>query len=754
MLGYGVDELYGLSYQEVICSLDWLQMQCGFQALVKGEQNYFDVQRRDRCKNGSLIWVKSTTTFIQDWSDKTAFFLSIEEEINSQKQSEIQWVESDARFRALFEQVSIGINHIDACGNFLQVNPAFCKILGYTESELLQLNVKDVTHPEDLAQNLASIRQLFAREIPYYAMDKRFIHKNGTPIWTSLHVSVVCDEQGIPKFSVAIVEDISDKQRLEVERQQAEAALKLQAKREMLLHSISQRIRQSLELHEILAIATAEVRQLLKVDRVILCQFNINHHSTVISESVIAPYPPMVGQTLEPQLVEPWLNHSTTRFPLITASVMQGESNRNDAGYTALLQQFSIQSNLVVPIAVNQSPWGFLAAHCCAFPKPWPEWEVDLLKELAEHLAIAIQQSQLYLETRQRAQQQATLTQVIQAIRNSLELSTVLPKAVAGVCDLLGAEQAIVRQLNPDQKQWTPLASYDTVTKTSIRDTPIVRDDDNFIAQSLKHQTILSIKQAQRLKHYDNHAVAASDATGTWLIMPIEINESSTAQSSVQLWGSLAVFKPDAVYRWQDTDTELAQTVVDQIAIAIQQSLLYEKLQQANQELKRLAMMDGLTRIANRRCFDEQLAYEWTRLTRDQAPLGLIFCDIDYFKYFNDTYGHLIGDVCLQQVAEALAQSGQRASDLVARYGGEEFAIILPNTDAPGALQVAEKIRQIIFDLNIPHCSSQVCEQLTVSLGVATMIPSVNDAYEVLVLAADRALYQAKQSGRNRVCLA
>ncbi|NJN49745.1 MAG: diguanylate cyclase, partial [Alkalinema sp. RL_2_19] len=181
----------------------------------------------------------------------------------------------------------------------------------------------------------------------------------------------------------------------------------------------------------------------------------------------------------------------------------------------------------------------------------------------------------------------------------------------------------------------------------------------------------------------------------------------------------------------------------------IQQVRLYAELEHANQELKRLATSDGLTQVANRRHFDEYLDQEWQRSQREQAPLSLILCDIDFFKPFNDTYGHQRGDECLQKIAYQLQEAAKRSFDLAARYGGEEFAIVLPNTDLAGAEQVAQEIQESLQNLAIPHRKSQVGEIVTVSMGVATTIPVPFIAPKMLIEAADRALYQAKDNGRN-----
>jgi len=176
-------------------------------------------------------------------------------------------------------------------------------------------------------------------------------------------------------------------------------------------------------------------------------------------------------------------------------------------------------------------------------------------------------------------------------------------------------------------------------------------------------------------------------------------------------------------------------------------------LQHANVQLEGLSIQDGLTGIANRRCFDNFLEKEWVRLTRQQQPISLIMIDIDFFKRYNDTYGHQSGDTCLQKVAVALRTALKRRTDLVARYGGEEFVIVLPETNSQGAKELAEAARKHINQLNIFHGSSATCDHVTISAGVATMIPNADTTPISLIYSADQALYQAKNLGRDCVIL-
>ncbi|MFB2837594.1 diguanylate cyclase domain-containing protein [Floridanema evergladense] len=173
-------------------------------------------------------------------------------------------------------------------------------------------------------------------------------------------------------------------------------------------------------------------------------------------------------------------------------------------------------------------------------------------------------------------------------------------------------------------------------------------------------------------------------------------------------------------------------------------------LQEANQKLQELANQDGLTHIANRRGFSERLQAEWKRLARENQPLTLILLDVDKFKLYNDYYGHLAGDDCLLKIAQTLQKIVRRPADLVARYGGEEFAILLPNTSLQGGIQVAQKIQQAINDLAIPHAQSNVKKIVTVSLGISSFIPNLEMQPDILIGNADKALYKAKEEGRDR----
>ncbi|QSF48571.1 PAS domain S-box protein [Thermosynechococcus sp. TA-1] len=346
-----------------------------------------------------------------------------------------------------------------------------------------------------------------------------------------------------------------------------------------------------------------------------------------------------------------------------------------------------------------------------------------------------------------QAVRQRELNQLIQEIREAPDLNQAFAKAVQQVCHILRVDRAIVVKYEPEQHHWIPLVEF--LNKPYI--TPSVGltipDEHNPIAATLHQGKIAELPALENLDPTDavNRAIAQV-LGGGWLIAPIRINQ--------QIWGAFSFQRFNYSSGWTDEERQLILSLTDQLAITIQQTNLYDSLQLANAELSRLATIDGLTQIANRRYFDQDLQQQWQLAQREQTNISLILCDVDFFKNFNDHYGHQAGDDCLIAIAKILTQAVRRPTDLAARYGGEEFALILPNTDLTGSLCVAERIQQLLYALEIPHMASSVSDRVTLSMGIVSLLPQVGQPVNEFITLADQQLYLAKRGGRDRYCYA
>ncbi|MEM1309256.1 MAG: PAS domain S-box protein, partial [Cyanobacteria bacterium P01_H01_bin.153] len=521
---------------------------------------------------GAVIWVETSKVSLTDAAGKVVGILGTYEDITQRQVTKQALQESEARFRAVFEQSTVGIALINPEGRFLRVNATYAAITGYSPEELMTMNCCSLTYPEDQLAGQQAMASLIAGEQAACCIEKRYLCKGGEQKWVNLILCPVIEHNSTTfNFLTAVVIDITD-------RKQIEQALKQRTAQEQMFNRVVQTIRSSLELETVFATTVREASYFLEICRVSIAQY--------------------------------------------------------------------------LP---ERQCWQHVMEHRCQPDMP----------------------------------------------------------------SKLGFE---------------------------------IPDQDNPFAEQLKRWEVVRVDSTADIEDPINRALAAQ-FPGSWLLVPVVVNG--------QIWGSLNLFKDQSIDQpCSEQQVELVQRLADQLAIAIQQSTLYEQLKAANQQLQYLAMHDSLTQLDNRRSFEAYLGREWGRLVRSQEDIwiSLVLCDIDYFKQYNDLYGHVQGDACLTQVAQTLALTVQRPTDMIARYGGEEFAVILPATDEAGAIHVVQQIQRAIANLELPHAGSQVAPQITFSFGVACICKRPpSDEVEVssptlatFVEMADQALYQAKVLGRDR----
>ena len=389
-------------------------------------------------------------------------------------------------------------------------------------------------------------------------------------------------------------------------------------------------------------------------------------------------------------------------------------------------------------------------------------------KTLVRSMQYAIARQRQEFELRQ----EALMKQMLDRIRSSIDLEEILETTATIIQEFFQTDRVIIYRCESKQLAETTVVSQSVDAKFDrlAIEQFIGAVNLSSLQAILSKSTDVQTKEDTFIASPEDIQVIEPKLVRSYLILPVWMpelmgededlawgNDAAVKTASEyrpkKLWGMVVAYNASHPRKWQEWEIEFLRKLTTQVTVAIQQSQLCCRLQTVNHRLQKLAILDGLTGIANRRYFDLVLDKEWQRLAREQQPLSLILCDVDYFKAYNDTYGHQQGDRCLQKLAQILQQSTRRAADLPARYGGEEFALILPNTNAPGALFLAHNIIRQLAQKHLIHESSQVSDIVTLSIGVTTKIPQPNQPSSTIIEAADNLLYRAKRAGRDRVAV-
>ncbi len=355
-----------------------------------------------------------------------------------------------------------------------------------------------------------------------------------------------------------------------------------------------------------------------------------------------------------------------------------------------------------------------------------------------------------------RTAELAKLGEITEHINRAVELNQVLEHTYDNLHEFVPYDRMILALVDTDERVIRTLWSRrgtERDGKGREFSLPIDRSGLESILEQGEPRIIADLG-AELEQHPEAEATRRVIAQGvrSSIICPL------SAGGSTEGFLLLSSHRPGA---YQPTHADFMRQLAGHLALAVNKSRLYgelleakARLESSNRQLASLAARDSLTGIPNRRAFEQRLAEAWSQAATSSAPLSLLMVDVDHFKRYNDLLGHQAGDECLRKIAVTLSDSVVRKSDLVARYGGEEFAVILPDTRQAAALEVARRLCQAVAEMNIEHPDNEELGHVTVSVGCASRIPHVLERPDSLVTAADQALYQAKQSGRNRAVMA
>ncbi|MEG4074565.1 diguanylate cyclase [Microcoleus sp. Pol14C2] len=595
--------------------------------------------------------------------------------------------------RALAHAVE-GISRLDIFGRYISVNQAYANIAGYQPEEMLGMNWQKTVHPDDGHMMMAAYQKMLAEG--RVEVETRGIRKDGSIFYKQVVLLAAYDSQERSIGHHCFMKDITD-------RKQAEAALQLEFQRLSIVVATQQEIAiRNPNLDAVMAVIAERTQDLTRGDGAVIEMVEGDEMVYRAATGIASAY---VGLRIK-------VGTSLSGKCIATGQIMLCEDSETDARVDrAACERIGLRSMVVVPLFYQDDRVGVLKV-LSAKPSAFTEPDIQTLQLMAGFLA-----SSLHLASEFDAKN-ILLSQLQESEERYRSVITSMTEGV-----VLQLANGQITACNASAERILGLTPEQMMGRTSVDlDWRIVREDGQpFPGQ--QHPAILTLRTGQGRSNVVM-GIHKSDKTLTWI--------SINSQPLFHLNQS----KPYAVLTTFADITEHKRGE--------------EMLRHRAEQERLIATTDGLTQVANRRCFDERLQSEWHRLMQGKQQLSLIMLDVDYFKRYNDCYGHQAGDTCLVQVAKAGAAAVKRSTDLFVRYGGEEFAAILPSTDAAGAVAVAESMRQAIRDLGIPHEQSEVSSIVTVSMGIATVIPTAEISPDELVAVADRALYDAKRQGRDR----
>ncbi|RZM79311.1 PAS domain S-box protein [Leptolyngbya iicbica] len=663
---------------------------------LRSGKPYTTIEYRFRHPDESIHWIQETISATQATDQDDWTFTIIATDISDRQQAEVDLQQTRTLLQQVLDHLPVGVFAKTAdTRQYTLWNPACTQLTGINRDDAIGRTDHDLLLPEQANQCIADDQAAIASHQLWERPQERVELGDGRSHIIHNRKVVVYDATDTPQLIIGIVEDITARVTAEASLRQREA--------------------------EFRTLAENSPDGILRVDAAFCLQY--------------------VNPTIERRLALPQaalLGRPVTAFDLPSAS--QWQAAIAQAFATGQEQQLETQESL---------PAGDHFFQSRIVPEHNNQGDITSVLIVSRDIT-SLKQAQTALL--HRANQEHALRMITQHIRESLDLAPILAAVVEEVQQLLQADRTLIFQL-------TSAHSGIVVQEQSRTEFPTILamqwEDEHFSPNcyAFYQQAQGRIVQDITQDDWGDCLIEFMQSIGVQSKMVAPITQTQT-DGTTSVWGLLITHACATRRHWQKDELTLLQQVAQQLAIALQQSQLHQQLLAANHELEHLSTTDGLTRIANRRQFDNTLTVEWQRAQREHRELTLVLCDIDYFKQYNDTYGHPAGDDCLIAVAQALKNCVNRSTDCVARYGGEEFAIILPNTNLTGAIVVLKQMQAAIAELNLAHDTHPTASRVTLSYGVTVAKPGHFPTVGDLLGRADLALYQAKQAGRDRYAVA
>ncbi len=757
-------------------------------------------------RDGQIIAIEAWATPMFDQDGNVIYALTTFQDITERKRSEQErqraleqlWY-SEQRYSTLADTAPVGIFRTDIQGNCLYGNERSFMMIGQTQSQSMGIGWSETLHPEDRERVIAAWYQTVQQDIPF-SCEYRFVRPDGTILWVYGQGISEKDTKGNIIGFIGTITDITDRKGVEIALSQSEARFRrltehipgviyryvIYANGSDGFTYISPRFRDLYELEPEPVMDNAENLWTLIIPEDIA---RLKASIAIAARSlqpwsaqyrIITPngrlkwIEALSSPELQPNGDIIWDGFviEITDRKLAETALQDSEARLRDVLENAatLISSISLYPDdswnyeYISPRA--EAILGFTPMELQTEPTLWrSRIDCNDLRTIKQSLEQPLTGSTVTVEYRFQHKQGKWIW-LLQTLISRWDVASNCWKITRVTTDITERKQA--EQL---------VANYNRILEEQIvqRTAALQEREEWFrtIYNGVNDAILIHDPKTGAIVDVNEKACEMYGYTHEEMleltVEDMSSKEPTYTQDQAMIKMKKAIEGTPQVFEWREkrkngelfwVEVNVRSTCIGEtnyIVVAVRditsRKQAEEALQQANLELERLALIDSLTQIANRRRFDSYLKREWKRLARTEQPLSLILCDVDYFKRYNDLYGHQQGDHCLQEVAQAMNRVVKRSADLACRYGGEEFAIILPNTDRAGTIIVAELLQSEIASLQLIHGGSEVSSFVTLSLGISSMIPNISASPGILLEQADTALYQAKKQGRNQYCV-